>query len=295
MSKSILFPGQGSQKVGMAKDHFDSDPVVQKKFYEANEILGIDLISIMHTGPDELLKQTEYTQPAIYLHSLALVEKLKIEGDMAAGHSLGEFTALAYAGVISFEDGLKLVRKRGQLMQEAGLKNPGAMAAVIGMDDDKVEEICKLASQKTTLIVIPANYNSPGQIVISGHEYAVDECMEMLKEAGCKIVKKLPVSGAFHSPLMESAYTDLKKSLDSVDFKTPQIPVYSNYTAKASIDPEELKSNVLDQLLNPVKWTQTLLNMQTDGAIKFIEVGPGKVLQGLAKRSLKNIETEGYQ
>lgn len=296
MSTSVLFPGQGSQFVGMAKELYDTSSVAKKRFDQANEILGFDLKSIMFNGPDEELKQTEFTQPAIFLHSIALAETITdINPQMTAGHSLGEFTSLVYAGVISFEDGLKVVRKRGQLMQEAGIKNPGAMAAVIGMDDDIVSEICKNASLKSTLLVIPANFNSPGQLVISGHDEAVDEAIIMLKSAGCKIAKKLPVSGAFHSPLMESALKGLKDSLSKISFNDAKFPVYSNFTAEPTVDGTTLKNNVLEQLLSPVQWTKTMINMEKNGASEFIEIGPGKVLQGLVKRTLKNAETKGFQ
>lgn len=296
MANSVLFPGQGSQFVGMGKDLYESNAQAKKRFDQANDILGFNLIEILFNGPDEDLKQTEFTQPAIFLHSIVLAETLTdVNPQMTAGHSLGEFTSLVYAGVISFEDGLRLVRKRGQLMQEAGIKNPGAMAAVIGMDDDKVIEICKNASQKSTLIVIPANFNSPGQLVISGHDEAVDEALILLKDAGCKIAKKLPVSGAFHSPLMESALKGLKESLAKVSFNNANFPVYSNFTGEPSTDAQTLKNNVVEQLLSPVQWTKTMISMQANGAKNFIEIGPGKVLQGLVKRTLKDVEITGYQ
>lgn len=296
MSTSVIFPGQGSQFVGMGKDLYENNAHVKKRFDQANEILGIDLKEILFSGPDEVLKQTEFTQPAIFLHSIALAETLSdLSPKMTAGHSLGEFTALCYAGVISFEDALMVVRKRGQLMQEAGIKNPGAMAAVIGIDDEKVIEICAQASSKTTFVVIPANFNSPGQIVISGHDEAVDEALVMLKDAGCKIAKKLPVSGAFHSPLMESALKGLKEALNKAQFHTAKFPVYSNFTANPSVDSDVLKHNVTEQLLSPVKWTQIMQQMASDGATEFVEVGPGKVLQGLVKRTISNVEIKGYQ
>ncbi|TNE73151.1 [acyl-carrier-protein] S-malonyltransferase [bacterium] len=296
MSTSVVFPGQGSQFVGMGKDLYESNAHVKKRFDQANEVLGIDLKDILFNGPDEVLKQTEFTQPAIFLHSIALAETLSdVNASMTAGHSLGEFTALTYAGVLSFEDAIQVIRRRGQLMQEAGLKNPGAMAAVIGIDDEKVVEICAQASSKTTFVVIPANFNSPGQIVISGHDEAVDEALVLLKDAGCKIAKKLPVSGAFHSPLMEPALKGLKEALDKAQFNTAKFPVYSNFTAAPSVDADVLKNNVIEQLLSPVKWTQIMLAMANDGATEFVEIGPGKVLQGLVKRTVTNVEIKGFQ
>ncbi|AXJ01537.1 [Acyl-carrier-protein] S-malonyltransferase [Cyclonatronum proteinivorum] len=279
----------------MGKAHYESDPVFRKVFDEANEILGFSLSEIMFEGPDESLRQTENTQPAIFLHSIALFKTLDLQADAVAGHSLGEFSALAAAGVLSFEDALRVVRKRGQLMQQAGTDNPGTMAAVIGMADEKVAEICKEASKGADDIVVPANYNCPGQLVISGHETAIDRALVLLKEQGCKIAKKLPVSGAFHSPLMQSAYDGLKAELDQVSFHTPSCPVYANYTARPTTSADEIKENLLSQLLNPVKWTQTLLQMKEDGLEAFTEVGPGNVLQGLVKRTLKGTAISGHQ
>lgn len=295
MKIAYLFPGQGSQYVGMGKEHYLNNSFFKEYLDKANDLLGIDLIDIMFEGPEEKLKQTEFTQPAIFLHSVALYSTLKAVPDSVAGHSLGEFSALVACKAVSFEDALLIVRKRGQLMQEAGIKNPGTMAAVIGLADQVVNEVCNDTSEETGSIVIAANFNCPGQVVISGNEGAVDRAIEHLKEKGCKLAKKLPVSGAFHSPLMQPAYDGLKKNLEDLKISVPICPVYSNYTAKPTMVPEEIRSNLLNQLLNPVLWTQTMHNKQKDGIQKFVEVGPGKVLQGLIKRTLKNVETVGYQ
>lgn len=295
MKTAYLFPGQGSQFVEMGKSIYETNPEAMKYFDQANEILGIDLKSIMFEGPEEKLKQTEFTQPAIFLHSVALFKTLNVTPDMVAGHSLGEFSALVACGAVSFEEALKIVRKRGQLMQEAGNTNPGTMAAVIGMDDEDVEDICKRASKVTGQEVIPANYNSPGQIVISGNVEAVEKAVEIAKEEGVRLAKTLPVSGAFHSSLMKPAYDGLKSQLEDLDINEPSCPIYSNYTAEATMNVEEIRSNLLNQLLNPVRWTQTLINMKKDGADSFVEVGPGKVLQGLVKRTLKDVKISGYQ
>ncbi|MDZ7806751.1 MAG: ACP S-malonyltransferase [Gracilimonas sp.] len=295
MKTAYLFPGQGSQFVEMGKSIYETNPEAMKYFDQANNILGIDLKSIMFEGPVEKLKQTEFTQPAIFLHSVALFKTLNVTPDMVAGHSLGEFSALVGCGAVSFEDALKIVRKRGQLMQEAGNSNPGTMAAVIGMDDEDVEDVCKRASEETRQEVIPANYNSPGQIVISGNIDAVEKAVEIAKEEGVRLAKTLPVSGAFHSSLMKPAYDGLKTQLEELEIKEPKCPIYSNYTAEATTDVEEIRSKLLNQLLNPVRWTQTLINMEKDGADSFVEVGPGKVLQGLVKRTLKDVKISGYQ
>lgn len=295
MKKAYIFPGQGSQAVGMGKNHYDHNPVFARRCDQAKEILEFDLTEIMFIGPEDKLRQTEFTQPAIFLHSVALFETLNQQPDMVAGHSLGEFSALVACGAIDFEQALTTVRKRGSLMQEAGVQHPGTMAAVIGMEDAKVEEICEKASQKTKFPVVPANYNSKGQLVISGHEKAIDMAIETLKEEGCKLAKKLPVSGAFHSPLMLPAFEGLEENLNEVKISKPVCPVYSNYTGEATSDPDEIRSNLLNQLLNPVRWTQTMINMKNDGASLLIEVGPGKVLQGLAKRTVKEFETYGYE
>ncbi|HKJ33943.1 MAG TPA: ACP S-malonyltransferase [Balneolales bacterium] len=295
MKKAYLFPGQGSQFVGMGKDHYDQNKTFASYCDKADDILGIDLTSIMFDGPAEKLKQTEFTQPAIFLHSVALFSTMNTKPDMVAGHSLGEFSALVACDAVSFADALKIVRKRGRLMQQAGTNSPGTMAAVIGMKDEVVESVCEEAAQKTGKVVIPANYNCPGQLVISGNEEAIDEAIVLLKEKGCRIAKKLPVSGAFHSTLMQPAYDGLKESLEGLEIGKPTCPIYQNYTGNPTTDIEEIRSNLLNQLLHPVKWTQTLLKMNEDGAGEFIEVGPGKVLRGLVKRTLKEAQTQGFQ
>lgn len=295
MKTAYLFPGQGSQFVEMGKAIYETNPEAMKYFDQANDILGIDLKKIMFEGPEEKLKQTEFTQPAIFLHSVALFKILGVKPDMVAGHSLGEFSALVACGAVSFEDALKIVRRRGQLMQEAGNSNPGTMAAVIGMEDDDVERVCEKATEDTGKEVIAANFNSPGQVVISGYIDAVEKAIEIAKEEGVRLAKTLPVSGAFHSSLMKPAYDGLKKQLEELEIKEPICPIYSNYTAEATTDVETIRSNVLNQLLNPVRWTQTMINMKNDGAESFVEVGPGKVLQGLVKRTLKDVKISGYQ
>ncbi len=295
MKQAYLFPGQGSQFVGMGKEHFNSNAEFAVAAKKANEILDINLTTIMFDGPEETLKQTEYTQPAIFLHSVALFNTLGAKPDMVAGHSLGEFSALVAAGALTFDDAILIVRQRGRLMQQAGNVNPGTMAAVIGMKDKQVEDICAQAATESGEIVVPANYNCPGQLVISGSEEGIDKAIGLLKEAGCRIAKKLPVSGAFHSGLMKPAYEGLRKNLEDLKVQKPICPIYSNYTAQPTSDPEEIRDNLLNQLLNPVRWTQTLQNMQRDGAESFVEVGPGKVLQGLVKRTLSDVTTEGVQ
>ncbi|MFH5833492.1 ACP S-malonyltransferase [Halalkalibaculum sp. DA384] len=295
MSTAYLFPGQGSQSVGMGKDHYDSNTRFAELVDLANEILDIDLKSIMFEGPEETLKQTEFTQPAIFLHSVGLYKTIDAAPDMVAGHSLGEFSALVASGAVAFEDALNIVRKRGRLMQQAGEQNPGTMAAVIGMEDEVVEEICAEAADQVGKEVIAANYNCPGQLVISGDLEAVEQAVSLAKDRGCRLAKVLPVSGAFHSSLMQPAYDGLKQELEELEVQKPECPIYSNYTAQPTTEPEQIRSNLLNQLLNPVRWTQTLQNMHDDGAKTFIEVGPGKVLQGLVKRTLSDVEIDGYQ
>lgn len=292
---AVLFPGQGSQVVGMGKDLYDSNSEVRKWFELANKLLGFSLTDIMFNGPQESLTQTEYTQPAIYLHSVASYFAHGLKADMVAGHSLGEFSALTAANVISFEDGIKLVRLRGESMQKAGNDFPGAMAAVIGLTDKQIEDICSETSKIIGEPVVAANFNSPGQVVISGNSDAVEDAMTRFKEAGCRIVKRLPVSGAFHSPLMQSAYQTLSDALEEIAFSDAVCPVYTNYTSLPTTDPSVLKSNALNQLLNPVRWTQTLIHMYDDGARTFTECGPGNVLKGLTQRTLQDIEFQSVE
>lgn len=295
MSTAYIFPGQGSQSVGMGQDHYQQNEQFAHYIDRANEVLGFDLKNIMFEGPTDKLKQTEFTQPAIFLHSIALYNTLDASPDMVAGHSLGEFSALVACGAVSFEDALRIVRRRGELMQQAGEENPGTMAAVIGMADEVVEQICEQAAKQLGKEVIAANYNCPGQIVISGDVEAVEKAVELLKEEGCRLAKILPVSGAFHSSLMQPAYDGLKKSLEQLSVNEPACPIYSNYTAEPTTHPEKIRANVLNQLLNPVLWTQTLKNMHGNGGDSFVEVGPGNVLQGLVKRTLDNVEINGHQ
>lgn len=293
--KALLFPGQGSQAVGMGFEHFGSNPKFRSVVKEADEQLEYSLSKIMFEGPSEELTQTKYTQPAIFVHSYALFKILELEPDVVAGHSLGEISALTAAGALEFTSALELVALRGKKMQEAGDENPGTMAAIIGMDDDVVDEICEKASEVIGRPVVSANYNCPGQLVISGDIDAVHKAVDLAKEQGCRLAKILPVSGAFHSPLMQSAYEALQKKIESTKFYRPRCKVYSNFTAEASRDQIKLAENLLQQLVNPVKWTQTLQNMEKNGVETFIEVGPGNVLQGLVKRTLKNVNIEGYQ
>jgi [acyl-carrier-protein] S-malonyltransferase len=295
MKKAYLFPGQGSQKTGMGMDHYRFDKTFAGRCDQANEILGFQLTDIMFEGPDETLTQTRYTQPALFVHSYALFESLGHQPDMVAGHSLGEYTALVAAGVLKFEDALIAVRRRGELMQNAGETAPGTMAAVIGLDDATVEKICSEVSDEPDSIVVPANYNTEGQLVISGHTEAVERAMAALKESGAKIVKKLPVSGAFHSGLMGSARDELNAILDDLEFSPPEATVYSNVSGTGSNDAETIKNHLKEQLLSPVRWTQILHSMYDDGARHFIEVGSGKVLQGLVKRTLKEVEISGFE
>jgi [acyl-carrier-protein] S-malonyltransferase len=294
MKTAYIFPGQGSQFVGMGKEIFESNKYAAEYFNKADDILNLSLKDIMFEGPEDTLKQTEFTQPAIFLHSVALFKSLDVSPDVVAGHSLGEFSALVACNALSFEDALKIVRKRGTLMQQAGEKNPGTMAAIIGMEDEEVENVCTIAQKNTGKEVIAANYNCPGQLVISGYKEAVEEAVKLAKENGARLAKLLPVSGAFHSSLMKPAFDGLKEQLEKLHVSEPICPIYSNYTAKPTSDPEEIRSNLLNQLLNPVLWTQTLNNMGENGIEKFIEVGPGKVLQGLVKRTLKDAEISGH-
>jgi len=289
--KAYVFPGQGAQFIGMGKDLYDNSPVAKEMFENANTILGFRITDIMFAGSDEELKQTKVTQPAIFLHStiLATVLSDSFKPDMVAGHSLGEFSALVANKTLSFEDGLVLVSKRALAMQKACEKAPSTMAAILGLDDKIVEEVCASINE----IVVPANYNSPGQIVISGSNEGIDKAIEILKEKGAKRALKLAVGGAFHSPLMEPARLELEEAINSTVFSTPLCPVYQNVNAKPFSDPESIKTNLVSQLTSPVRWTQIVLNMISDGATAFVEVGPGSVLQGLIKKVNKEIPTEG--
>ena len=277
--KAYIFPGQGSQFPGMGQDLY---PGHKDLMESANSILGFRITDIMFSGTAEDLKATKVTQPAIFLHSVVLAKSRTEAPDMVAGHSLGEFSALVAAGAISFEDGLKLVSLRAQAMQECCERQPGAMAAIIGLPDAVIEEVCAGIPG-----VVPANYNSPGQVVISGEEAAVDKACEILKADGAKRALRLPVSGAFHSPLMEPAREKLARAIEATPFQAPRCPVYQNVTAAPTEDPAVIKENCLKQLTSPVRWTQTVLNMAADGATEFVELGPGNVLQGLVKRILQ--------
>ena len=284
MKKAYVFPGQGSQYPGMAKDLYESNEVARMMLERANEILGFRITDIMFEGTAEELKQTRVTQPAIFLHSVVMARCLQdFTPDMVAGHSLGEFSALVAAGAIDFEDGLKLVSVRAEAMQKACEMNPGSMAAVLALETAKVEEICS-ACEGT---VIPANYNCEGQIVISGEKEAVEKACIRMKEAGAKRALPLPVGGAFHSPLMEPARAELAEGIEKTVFRTPTCPIYQNVTALPSTDPEEIKRNLLAQLTAPVRWTQSVRNMAADGAEEFVELGPGTVLQGLINKILR--------
>lgn len=287
--KAYVFPGQGAQFVGMGKDLYDNSPEAKKLFERANEVLDFVITDLMFSGTDEDLKQTDVTQPAIFLHSVILAKTLgnDFKPDMVAGHSLGEFSALVAAGALPFEDGLQLVSKRAQAMQKACEAEPSTMAAILGLDDEVVEDVC----QGIDAIVVPANYNSPGQIVISGSMKGIDQAVEQLSAKGAKRALKLAVGGAFHSPLMQPAQVELANAINNTAFAEPVCPVYQNVDASPYTDPEMIKKNLVAQLTAPVRWSQTVKNMLADGAVSFTEVGPGKVLQGLVKKVDRQVET----
>lgn len=283
MKKAYVFPGQGAQYPGMGKELYDNYPLAKDMMNKANEILGFDILKIMFEGTEQDLMQTKVTQPAIFIHSVTLANILadNFNPDMVAGHSLGEFSALVAAKAMTYEDGLKLVFARAMAMQKACEMHPSTMAAVIGLDDATVEEVLSTITEE---IVVPANYNTTGQIVISGSMKGIELAMEKLKAAGAKRVLPLKVGGAFHSPLMEPARLELETAIDKTPFHTPICPIYQNVSALPSTDPMQIKQNLIDQLTSPVRWTQTIINMINDGAREFIEVGPGNVLQGLIKK-----------
>ncbi|MEJ7646688.1 MAG: ACP S-malonyltransferase [Chryseolinea sp.] len=290
--KAYIFPGQGAQFTGMGNDLYKSAPSAKKLFDQANEILGFDLTKIMFTGSAEEQKQTQVTQPAIFLHSVALaLTSETFLPNMVAGHSLGEFSALVASGALSFEDGLRLVSKRAIAMQRACEINPSTMAAIIGLDDQKVEEICASIDD----VVVPANYNCPGQLVISGTMKGIEVACEKLKAAGARRALPLQVGGAFHSPLMEPARAELADAIAATSFKSPVCPVYQNVNATPSSDVDTIKKNLIDQLTSPVRWTQSVQYMVKDGADVFIECGPGKVLQGLVKKIADGVEAKSLE
>ncbi len=289
--KAYVFPGQGAQYPGMGKDIYENSAEARELFDRANEILGFSITDVMYEGTAEDLKQTKVTQPAIFLHSVLLARTIKdFAPDMAAGHSLGEFSALVACGALTFEDGLRLVSKRALAMQKACEKEPSVMAAIVGLDDEVVEEVCLSVND----VVVAANYNCPGQLVISGSVAGVDRACELLTERGAKRALKLPVGGAFHSPLMEPAREELAAAIESTTFNIPVCPVYQNVNALPVTNSSEIKQNLIAQLTAPVRWTQTVRNMIAGGATSFTEIGPGKVLQGLVKKVDRHMETYGF-
>lgn len=286
--KAFVFPGQGSQFVGMAKDLYENSAEAKQLLDSANQILGFNITDLMFAGTDEDLRQTKVTQPAVFLHSVVLAKALgnRFNPDMVAGHSLGEFSALVAANALSFEDGLKLVSKRAMAMQKACEIKPSTMAAILGLDDEVIEKVCAEIND-----VVPANYNCPGQLVISGSNEGIDQAIAKFTEIGAKRAIKLAVSGAFHSPFMEPARAELEQAISEVTFKSPICPVYQNVTAEAVTDPETIKKNLIAQLTAPVRWTQIMKNMVANGATEFTEVGPGAVLQGMLRKFDRQIQT----
>ncbi len=291
---AYVFPGQGAQFSGMGKELYETNENAKALFNQANEILGFDITKIMFEGSEDELKQTNVTQPAVFLHSVILASTIEnFKPHMVAGHSLGEFSALVAAGALSFEDGLRLVAKRADAMQKACELNPSTMAAVLNLSDEKVEEVCAKVQTETGEIVVAANYNCPGQLVISGSIEGITIACEKMKEAGAKRALILQVGGAFHSPLMEPAREELAEAIKNTIFHTPICPIYQNVSAKPFIDVEHIKLNLIHQLTSPVRWTQSVQNMVADGATNFTECGPGKVLQGLVKKISPEMETAG--
>jgi [acyl-carrier-protein] S-malonyltransferase len=299
MKHAFVFPGQGSQFPGMGKAYYENSAFAKKLFEQANEVLGFRISDVMFNGTEDDLKQTNVTQPAVFLHSIIAYKSIEPSTnsgsmpDMVAGHSLGEFSALVVNGTLSFEDALRLVFIRAKAMQKACEMNPSTMAAVLGLADEKVEAICNEVQKETGEIVVPANYNCPGQLVISGSLKGIDIACERMKAAGAKRALVLPVGGAFHSPLMESAKEELKVAIETTDFHIPTCAVYQNVAAKAVKNKEEIKQNLIEQLTNPVRWTQTVEAMIADGASWFTETGPGKVLQGLILKIDKSVTVDG--
>lgn len=291
--KAFVFPGQGAQFVGMGKDLYDNNAEARKMMDRANEILGFNITDLMFNGTDEDLKKTSVTQPAVFIHSVALAIALgdEFKPEMVAGHSLGEFSALVAAGALSFDDGLRLVAARAAAMQRACEINPSTMAAIIALPDEKVEEVCATIPG----VVVCANYNCPGQLVISGEIEAIDKACELLSAAGAKRALKLKVGGGFHSPCMEPARAELAEAIEKTEFMTPRCPVYQNVDAKPHTDPAEIKANLVAQLTAPVRWTNSVRNMIADGATEFTELGPGKTLQGLISKIDRSVAVSGMQ